>query len=242
MDTTIPHNPHNLTVLVGPYGAGKTNVALNMARDLRTRYDKVTLIDLDIVNPYFRSSNNRDFLLAHDIHFLGPVYGDSNLDTPSLMPGIDAAIELAGSAHAVILDVGGDPDGARALARYTESFAGRPFRDPYHMFYVVNLNRPGTQTPAENGALLREIEAVSNLEVTHILGNTHLKAESTAANIAKAAAPTKKIADTLGIPLIAITALRELAPNVTSMLKSDPATADIPVYPVDTIVGTVWEV
>ncbi|MDR3315929.1 MAG: hypothetical protein LBS98_05590, partial [Coriobacteriales bacterium] len=116
--------PH-LTLITGHYGAGKTNLALNVARGLRADYERVTLIDLDIVNPYFRCSDNLGFLQAFNIDLLGPVYGTDapNLDAPSLSPGIGEAMQQASEAHAVVVDVGGDPDGARALARYEPSIA-----------------------------------------------------------------------------------------------------------------------
>jgi len=111
-----------LIVITGHYGVGKTNLALNLARDLRAVYPRVTLVDLDIVNPYFRSSDSRAFLAQHDIALLGPSHAGGNLDTPSLAPGIDTAIETASASHAVVVDVGGDPDGARALGRFASSF------------------------------------------------------------------------------------------------------------------------
>ena len=45
-----------ILVLVGNYGSGKTEISLNLALKLARRGEKVTLVDLDIVNPYFRSS------------------------------------------------------------------------------------------------------------------------------------------------------------------------------------------
>ncbi|MCL1847483.1 MAG: ParA family protein, partial [Coriobacteriia bacterium] len=81
-----------LTIITGHYGVGKTNLSLNIARDLCQVTSHVTLVDLDVVNPYFRSTDNRGVLDAYGIRVLGPVYGASNLDTPSLSPGIDDAI------------------------------------------------------------------------------------------------------------------------------------------------------
>jgi hypothetical protein len=231
---TVP----GLTIIAGHYGVGKTNLALNLARDVRQRAPRVTLIDLDIVNPYFRTTDNRGFLDAHSIEVLGPVHGASNLDTPSLSPGIDSAIREAGAERVVIIDVGGDPDGARALGRFAALAATRP----YHLVLVVNLNRPETASVADNLELLRGIETASGLAVTGLVGNTHLKELTTAEGILKALAPTHELAEAAGVPLLAITVSRPLAAKVEAALgQLGESSSATPVYPIDPLVGTPWE-
>jgi hypothetical protein len=228
-----------LTIITGHYGVGKTNLSLNLARDVRAQVPRVTLVDLDIVNPYFRSTDNQAFLDACDIEVLGPVHGASNLDTPSLSPGIDRAIRVASEGHAVLIDVGGDPDGARALGRFSETIAARP----HQMLFVVNLRRPEAASVADNLALLRGIEETSGLLVTGIFGNTHLKEFTTAAGIAEAVGSTRALAEATGLPLVGIAAPRPLAAEVASLLAAGaPSYGDAPVYPVDLIVGTPWEI
>ena len=208
-----------LTIITGHYGVGKTNLSLNLARDLRAEAQKVTLVDLDLVNPYFRTTDNRGFLEACDIRVLGPVYGASSLDTPSLTPGIDEAIVEASLEHAVVIDVGGDPEGARALGRFAEKITSRPYR----MIHVVNLRRPETASVDDNIALLRAVEATSGLRVTSIAGNTHLKELSTAEDIVAAIVPTCDIAAVAGLPLSFVAVPRRLAVEVQAALaKGDP--------------------
>jgi hypothetical protein len=224
-----------LTIITGHYGVGKTNLSLNIARDLRAKVSRVTLIDLDIVNPYFRSTDNKAFLDAHDIRVLGPVHGASNLDTPSLSPGIDEAIMAAGADHAVVIDVGGDPDGARALGRYAERIAVRPHR----VVFVVNLRRLETASVAENLELLRGVEDASGLAATELLGNTHLKELTTAENIITALGPTCALAETTKLPLAGVAVPHSLVEQVAAeMLKSSSRAL---IYPVDIIVATPWE-
>ena len=43
-------------VFTGHYGSGKTETAVNFALKLKETEKNVALIDLDIVNPFFRSS------------------------------------------------------------------------------------------------------------------------------------------------------------------------------------------
>jgi hypothetical protein len=243
---------------------GKTNLSLNLARDLRARYPRVTLVDLDIVNPYFRSSESLDFLVEKDVALLGPVRAiqGSNLDTPSLAPGIDNALRAAGEQHAVIVDVGGDPDGARALGRFATMLDAMGQRDgrallaqgqpprppapshpafPYQMLYVVNQNRPAAADVAGNLGLLLEIEQASKLELRGIIGNTHLKQETTVEGIVASVPDLLALAAKVKLPLVAVTAPRDLASAVQQMLATTGETQDIPVYPVDILVTTPWE-
>lgn len=259
-----------LTVVTGHYGVGKTNLSLNLARDLRRAGRAVTLVDLDIVNPYFRSTDNQSFLDAEGIRVLGPVYAASNLDTPSLSPGIDEAIlgaghQAVGGGHAVsnldfgneqavLIDVGGDSDGARALGRYQPNIVAGDYR----LVFVVNLHRPETATVAANLELLRGIEETSGLKVSTVIGNSHLKQFSSVDDILATVAATAEIAQQAGAELAAITAPRPLAAELAAKLadmaggqapglaatasEMAPAAAGIPViYPVDTIVQTPWE-
>ena len=48
--------------IVGHFGSGKTEIALNAAVYLREMGREVKLIDLDIVNPFFRSAEQKDML------------------------------------------------------------------------------------------------------------------------------------------------------------------------------------
>ena len=55
-------NHKRLTLFAGHYGSGKTNIAVNMAEELRTMRERVAVADLDIVNPYFRTRDSEDEL------------------------------------------------------------------------------------------------------------------------------------------------------------------------------------
>jgi hypothetical protein len=226
-----------LTIVVGHYGVGKTNLSLNIARDLRESGIKVTLIDIDIVNPYFRSTDNRAYLEQRGIALLGPVFGASNLDTPSLSPGIDEAIAAAKQGHAVIIDVGGDPDGARALGRYAAHINARPHR----MVNVVNFSRPEMASVKSNLELLIATELTSGVAHTEVLGNTHLKQFTTARGILSSIAATVEFSGRSHLPLAGVTAPRQLAAQLEGLLAEDISMFGIPVYPVDIIVGTPWE-
>ena len=82
-----------ITVICGHYGCGKTNLALNLALEAAgdgpaTQGTTVTLVDLYIVNPYFRSSDYAAILKNKGVRLIAPVFAGTTLDTPTLPPEI----------------------------------------------------------------------------------------------------------------------------------------------------------
>ena len=109
-----------ILVLVGNYGSGKTEISLNLALKLARRGEKVTLVDLDIVNPYFRSSERTELLEKEGVKVYAPSFAMSTVDVPSLPADIQAV--FADKSRRVIFDVGGDDTGAAALGQYKPYF------------------------------------------------------------------------------------------------------------------------
>ena len=50
-------NMKRITIIAGHYGSGKTEFAVNYAMHLKRRHEKVTIADMDTVNPYFRTKD-----------------------------------------------------------------------------------------------------------------------------------------------------------------------------------------
>ena len=131
-----------ITVVCGHYGSGKTNFSLNLAIDMAKEKNKrITLVDLDIVNPYFRSSDYRELLENSGVHVIAPKYAGTNLDTPALSAEIDSV--FCDENTQVIFDVGGDDAGAFALGRYSDKIK----QENYSFIYLVNKYRNLTNTP-----------------------------------------------------------------------------------------------
>ena len=107
-----------IIAVVGHYGSGKTNLAVNLAADLAASGRDVALADLDIVNPYFRSADFTAQMQAKGVEMIVPPYARSNLDIPALPARMDGAID---GGKTLVLDIGGDDAGAAALGRYTPS-------------------------------------------------------------------------------------------------------------------------
>lgn len=170
----VLHAP--LTLLVGHFGAGKSEIALNLAFGWRERGWDVSLVDLDLVKPYFRSRLLRDEMAALGIHVVLP--GDEHVaaDLPIVVPAARAAAGLAGgSGRKVICDVGGADVGSRVLG----SLPGLTDPATTDVLFIVNGNRPFAETPADVIRMLREIESAARVRVTGLVANTHLIDDTT---------------------------------------------------------------
>ncbi|MBQ8509865.1 MAG: ParA family protein [Clostridia bacterium] len=201
-------NLQNLTVITGHFGSGKTNFAVNLAKAARQDGRDVTLIDMDIVNPYFRAADNRAELEALGVRCILPDFANTSVDIPSLPPEIFSAFEAyeTETDRLTIFDVGGD-NGAVALGMYNRFFA----QYPYDLLYVINRYRPLTEEPADCAALLGEIEYYSRLKTTGIVNCSNLGAETTAEDVSSTIGWAKDVAERCSLPLLCTAALRELA-------------------------------
>ncbi len=104
-----------ITVICGHYGCGKTNLALNLAVEAAATGRRSVIVDMDIVNPYFRSSEYRTFLERHGVQLIAPVFANTTLDTPVLPPEIYSIFNMENTD--MFIDAGGDDVGATALGR-----------------------------------------------------------------------------------------------------------------------------
>lgn len=220
-----------LTIVTGHYGCGKTNLSINLALDLASRHAEVTLVDLDIVNPYFRSSDYAGMLTARGIEVVSPTFAGTTTDVPSLSAAVYAAFESPGP---VVLDAGGDDVGATALGR----FASRVRSTDHDLLYVVNRYRNLTQTPEEAAALLHEIEAASHLEATGVVNNSHLREETTLATVLDSMQFAHDTAALLALPLVCTTVPRRLMPEIPATPGAERIENP---YPVEVYVRTPWE-
>jgi len=211
-------------IITGHYGCGKTNLAVNLALDLRRQGRSITLADLDVVNPYFRAADFAELAQANDIGLMIPPYAKSNLDLPSLTIALADKID---DEATLIIDVGGDDAGAIALGRYAPRLKDKN----YDMIYVVNQRRMQVADPAEALVLLREIEAASRLRATHIANNTHLGRETTPQIVQDSVGYAKECAEQCGLPLLFSTMRRDFYEQMEDKQGF---------YPVDIHVDLPW--
>ena len=203
-----------VTLFCGHYGSGKTNIAVNYALDLRARGLDVTLADLDIVNPYFRSKDSTAELEAAGVRVIALPFANSSVDLPAL-PSQAYSLVQDRSRYAV-LDIGGDDRGAYALGRFVPYILEE---NDYEMIYVVNFFRPLTQTVDQAVEVMGEIETACGLKFSAVINNSNLGAESTAQVVRSTDAKTGELCRRTGLPLFCTTAEQGIADQDMMPLK-----------------------
>lgn len=220
-------NLKRFNIICGHYGCGKTTLAINMALKGALEGKKITIVDLDTVNPYFRTAEYKSLFEENGIELIAPQFAGTNLDVPSLPAQINSI--FLKSDRYVIVDVGGDDAGATALGGYSAKVKSL---EDYSMLYVINKYRSLTQTAEETALILKEIEAASRLKATAIVNNSHLQDCTTAQDILSSSEYAKDTARLAGLPLAATTAPEFLTDELLGKVDN--------LYPVKVIVKPPW--
>lgn len=215
-----------ITVVTGHYGSGKTNLSVNLAVKAAQEGKNVTVVDLDLVNPYFRTADFREMFSGMGIKLIAPDFACSNLDVPSIQFDIE---QLASNDGCLIIDVGGDDAGAFALGRFAEAL--NRFGEELDMLYVINQRRYLTENSGQAAALLHEIEKASRMRHTAVVNNTNLGCETTPEIISQSADFARETAAAAGLPLAFTTCPEELCELI-----------DIPdIFPIKVYVRPLWD-
>jgi len=206
-----------ISVIVGGYGSGKTEVAINLSLCKRAQgggLSRVELIDLDIVNPYFRSRDKITELEHRGIELVAPAAWVRSADLPALPPTISGSI--LGRDSDVVIDVGGDPAGATALGRFSRDLAP----EQHDMFMVVNPYRPHTDTVQAVLSLLTMIEHKSRLKVTAFVNNANLMEYTTIAHLERGQALLDELKSQTGLSTAIVSCVPSLASAAVALWPS----------------------
>lgn len=217
-----------ILIFCGHYGTGKTSIAINFSRDLADIFRPVILIDLDIVNPYFRTCDYLNFLKNRNVNLIEPVFARTTLDTPSLSAQINSAIKS--ETGIVVIDSGGDDAGVTALAQYADLIKSS---GNYDLIYVVNKYRPMTDTVEKAVSLLYEIEKTSKLKVSGLINNSHLGKDTSIKDIEQSFEFAKSCARQVGLPLICTTVKESLYNDLKDKAEN--------LYPMKIYTGPDWQ-
>ncbi len=236
-DSVLTFDPPSITkgiiIIVGGYGSGKSEVSVNLARHMATdgplECHPVTIVDLDIVNPYFRSREATERLEQLGIQAIHPKGGSRYADLPIILPEIKAG--LINRTGTVILDVGGDDAGARVLSSLADAFVA----GDYEMAFVLNANRPFTATVDGCLKTMTEIEDSSRLKFTSLISNTHLLEDTSEETVLSGLAMAREVRDRTGLPVLFLSASAEV------LAKIAPQEIDVPVLPLTRMLLKPWE-
>ena len=208
-------------VIIGNFGSGKTEFALNKAFKHAGEGKKVTLVDYDVINPYFRSTERKTELEAAGVRLISPNFTTSGVEVPSIPAEIYSV--FADDSDIVIFDVGGDPVGAIALGMYN-----RYFKELEHLevWYVINMRRPLSSGVAENLEMIDKIKGVSRLDITGIINNTNLAHETTVADIVEGMNVTNEVARLSGLPVVATLGTAEVLADFEGYVNENSVPAE----------------
>lgn len=190
-------NFKRITIISGHYGSGKTNIAVNLALDLKKQCQKVAIADIDIVNPYFRTKDSEELFKKHNIRLICSKYANSNVDIPALPQEIYSITD--DKEQFVILDVGGDERGALALGRLSDKIVSE---QNFDMFFVINKFRPLTKDAESCLEVMREIENACKIKFTGIINNSNLGEITTSDDVLSSLNFANEVANKSGLPIV----------------------------------------
>ena len=158
-----------MMVLIGNYGSGKSELALNFAFQAAARGERTELLDLDMVNTYFRLTERGKQVEMKEIRLVSPNFANSGIETLSLPAEVASAFAM--DWDTVIFDVGGDAVGSTALGRYHEDFMALE-DGALEVLNVVNIRRPLAGTVEKIIRLQEEMQVHSRLKITGMINNS----------------------------------------------------------------------
>ncbi len=199
-----------INIFTGHFGSGKTEVAVNYALKLAEANYKTAIVDFDIINPYFRTADAKDELERNNVRVILPMYANTNVDIPVIPPEIYSLFQ--DKEYKVVLDVGGDDLGAKAVSRFKDEIVN----DDYEMFFVINTKRGMTDTPEEIIEMIAIIEDGANIKVTKLINNSNLLEETTPEIILEGNKIIAEVSKKTGIPIAITAGMEEVVNDLNS--------------------------
>lgn len=187
-----------MIVLIGNYGSGKTELALNFAVQAAARGERTELLDLDMVNTYFRLTEPGRLTRMKEIRVVSPNFTNSGIETLSLPAEVQSAFAM--DWDTVVFDVGGDAAGSTALGRYHEDFMQLD-EGCLEVLNVINIRRPLSGTVERIIHLQEEMQVHSRLSITGLVNNTNLAQSTTEAELRDGYEMIRQVSDLTGIPV-----------------------------------------
>jgi len=221
-------NDKRIRIITGHYGSGKTEFAVNYTFKLAREGYKTAIVDLDIVNPYFRSRQLESEFEEMGIRVISSSVKGLSGDLPALSPEIYAVLE--DKSYETVIDVGGDKAGATALGRYY----GKIDEEDYDMFFVLNANRPFTADKDSAIRYLRSIEQGSRQKVTALVNNTHLCGDTRIEDIIRGDELCRQVSEELGLPIRYTVVHKTLIDQLPDNISGE-------IFPIDIYMKKPWE-
>ncbi len=225
-----------MMVLIGNYGSGKSELALNFAFRAAERGERTELLDLDMVNTYFRLTERGKQVEMKEIRLVSPNFANSGIETLSLPAEVQSAFAM--DWDTVVFDVGGDAVGSTALGRYHEDFAALE-DGALEVLNVVNIRRPLAGTVERVIRLQEEMQIHSRLKITGMINNTNLAEATTAQELHDGYGLIKEVSEKTGVPVKYTSGRKELLEQFLAEGSHDPKYIGTPL-PIDIYMRRDW--
>ncbi|MCR4689470.1 MAG: hypothetical protein K5745_07980 [Saccharofermentans sp.] len=215
------YNDHRLTIVIGAYGSGKSEIAVNISMKQREadKSAKLLIADMDIVNPFYRSSDCAPVLEENNIKLISPMYAGSNVDAPVLPAEMYMIFD--DESYKGVFDIGGEDMGAIVLG----SLKHRILNTDHTILMAVNTLRPFTQTEDQIIQMTGELIAASGFQVDGYINNTNLLEQTTGEMVREGEEIMLRVSEKTGIPLVATCVMEGIdaqdlkAPEVFTMRR-----------------------
>jgi hypothetical protein len=197
-----------ITFITGHYGSGKTEFAVNLA--LQKKVD--ILMDLDIVNPYFRSRDVETLLEENGVRLVASGLRNA---LGSDLPYISGEVfrPFVNEDLKAVIDLGGDPVGARLIRQFSDVLAGADV----DLLLCINIFRESTRDAEGIESMMNLIEESGGLKVTGLINNTNLLRETTYDNILKGEEVILKVCQKTGLPLVYTGVYEKVLPHCNAL-------------------------
>ena len=218
-----------VTVFAGHFGSGKTEIALNAALALADADKWWSLVDLDVVKPYFRGRSGKAILEEAGVRLIAPEGDLYSADLPIVLPEVRSL--LRDQRENLLLDAGGDDVGTRALGSLSDVVP----RDQTDFFMVLNFRRTFTWDVETAVLMARQIEETARLKVTGVISNTHLMGQTTRDVVNEGYGLALQAAAKLGTHVTALAVEAGLAARL------DAGAYECPVLPLERMIKPPFE-
>ena len=222
-------------VLIGNYGSGKSELALNFAFKA-AETGRTELLDLDMVNTYFRLTERGNMTRMKEIRLVSPNYACSGVETLSLPAEVASAFAM--DWDTVVFDVGGDAVGSTALGRYHQDFMELE-EGSLEVLNVINTRRPLAGTVEKIVRLQEDMQRHSRLTITGMINNTNLATATTPADLRDGYEIIKQVSEITGVPVMYTSGKKEML-DVFLAEGHDPKYIGTPLA-IDTYMQRDWD-
>ncbi|HHX78661.1 MAG TPA: ATP-binding protein [Acholeplasmataceae bacterium] len=193
-----------ITFVAGHYGSGKSEFSLNLAINKKVN----VLVDLDIVNPYFRSREVEEKLKEFEIKLISSSLKNAlGSDLPFLSS--DIYLPFYNKEITAIYDLGGNDTGAKIFRQFSDLY----ILEEVDLLLVINVYREDTASKDLIIKMIQSIESSTGIKVSGLINNSNYLRETKVKDILKGEKIILEVAKSLNLQVVYTAVYEELVNN-----------------------------